>query len=74
MKSQQTIDKNGRPASYGIQNRIPWVEYAEDKLGRTALYAHSQAGRQRLVREIARRAIQIPHRHLAILQLDLHTA
>lgn len=74
MKSQQTIDKNGRPASYGIGNQIPWVEYAEGKLGRTALYGHSQAGKQRLVREIANRAIQIPQDHLAILELDPHTA
>ena len=74
MKSQQTIDKNGRPASYGIKSQIPWVEYAEGKLGRTALYGHLHAGKQRLIREIARRAIQIPQHHLALLELDPHTA
>ncbi|MFT4177414.1 MAG: AAA family ATPase [Luteolibacter sp.] len=57
---QNTIDQHARPASFGIQNNLPWIEFSDGKRGRTVIIGYTPQLRERIREEIVIRGIQIP--------------
>jgi len=55
-----TIDQDNRPASYGIENGYPWIEFADGTRGRTTIIGYTCELRKRIRQEIVTRGIEIP--------------
>ena len=70
MKDLNTLlaakDLRGRPITYGVDRRTPWIEFSE-KGDRWVLFGNCETNLQRMKQEIRNRGIQVVELFHALL-------
>lgn len=59
MEIKHTFDNNGRPASFGVEKGIPWLEFRDGAIGRTLISGVWEIERKRMLQEIRIRGIKV---------------
>jgi hypothetical protein len=70
MRITHTADENNRPASFGIENEVAWIEYTAGNRDRVAIFGHTKSLRNRIQNELISRGIAIhPENHEFLILL-----
>jgi len=70
MTVQQTLDKDSKQATYGIEKGTSWIEFVGGINDRVALYGNCASIKARMNHEIATRGIAIPLADLQQMGLE----